>query len=191
VGRGGERLARNLRLGLGWIATSADPARAYHQAADQVRYGAERERRAIRSLEEVGGGASIPTLALLAELDRQEAQAVRSLDLAYRQATGASSPPARPTSAAEAELRDLRPVLVGGPAEFLTGRGRIAGVPGLHPIMAEEVINLVDGQQTGLDIYRTVAAQAREAGAHYYGEVTPDAVRRYLGNVAEAGLVRF
>jgi hypothetical protein len=191
VGRGGERLARNLRLGLGWIAMSADPAGAYHQAVDQVRYGAERERRAIRSLEEVGGGASIPTPALLAELDRQEAQAVRSLDLAYRQATGASSAPARPTSAAEAELRDLRPVLVGGPAEFLTGRGRIAGVPGLHPIMAEEVINLVDGQQTGLDIYRTVAAQAREAGAHYYGEVTPDAVRRYLGNVAEAGLVRF
>jgi hypothetical protein len=63
-------------------------------------------------------------------------------------------------------------------------------VPGLHPVMAEEVINLVDGSRTGLDIYRIVAAQAREAGAHYYGTVSPDAVRQYLENVAAVGLIR-
>jgi hypothetical protein len=191
VGRGAERLGRNLRLGLGWIATGEDPVRAYHHALDQVRYAAERERRAIRSLEEVGGGARIATRELLAELDRHEAQAVRSIDLAYRQASGSARPPARPASAAETELQRIRPALVGGPAEFLTGRGRVAGVPGLHPILSEEVISLVDGRRTGLDIYRTVAAQAREAGAHYYGTVTPEAVARYLSNVVEVGLIQF
>jgi hypothetical protein len=190
VGRGAERLGRNLRLGLGWIASAPDRTRAYHDAVDQVRYAVDRESRAIRTLEEVGGGASIPTRPLLAELDRQEAQAIRSLDLAYRQATGAARPPARPASGAETGLRELRPVLVGGPAEFLADRGRIAGVPDLHPSMAEEVINLVDGNRTGLDIYRIVAAQAREAGAHYYGTATPEAVRQYLDNVAATGLIR-
>jgi hypothetical protein len=190
VGRGSERLGRNLRLGLGWIAASSDAAAAYHHAVDQVRYAAQRERRAIRSLEEIGGGAGFHTAALLQELGRQEEQAVRSIDLAYRQTTGARRPPARATLPAEASLRGLRPVLVGGGPEFLEGRGRIAGVPGLHSIMAEEVISLVDGERTGLDIYRTVAAQAREAGAHYYGGVSADAVHRYLENVAAQGLIR-
>jgi hypothetical protein len=194
VGRGAERMGRNLRLGLGWIAasagaSSADQARAYHVAVDQIRYAAERERRAIRSLDEIGG-AEIPTVALVEDLAGLEAQAIRSLDLAYRQASGAAEPPARPAIAAEDALRELRPALVGGPGEFLQGRGRIAGVPGLHPVMAEEVINLVDGSRTGLDIYRIVAAQAREAGAHYYGTVSPDAVRQYLENVAAVGLIR-
>jgi hypothetical protein len=190
VGRGAERLGRNLRLGLGWIASATDPTGAYQDAVDQVRYAVDRERRAIRSLEEIGGGASIPTGALLEELDRQEVQAIRSLDLAWRQATGEARPPSRPPSPAETALRELRPGLVGGPAEFLTGRGQVGGVAGLHPIMAEEVLNLVDGRRTGLEIYRTVAAQAREAGAHYYGTVSADAVRRYLENAAGVGLIR-
>jgi hypothetical protein len=190
VGRGGERLGRNLRLGLGWVATSADRAAAYHAAVDQIRYAAERERRAIRSLEEISGGRSVDPAALLEELGRQEEQAVRALDLAYRQATGAPRPPAPVEREAEAALRALRPALIAGPAEFLEGRGQISGVAGLHPIMAEEVISLVDGERTGLEIYRTVAAQAREAGTHYYGTVEPGAVQRYLENAAGVGLIR-
>jgi hypothetical protein len=50
VGRGLERLARNLRLGLTWVAEQADAAAAYGMAADQVWYAAERERLAVRSL---------------------------------------------------------------------------------------------------------------------------------------------
>jgi hypothetical protein len=190
VGRGAERMSRNLRLGLGWIATSPDRALAYHQAVDQLRYAAERERRAIMSLEEIGGGARVEIQPLLDDLRARERQGVATLELAYRQATGEAALPPRFTSSTEAGLQALRPVLVGGPREFLTGRGRIAGVPGLHSIMAEEVMNLVDGERTGGDIYRTVAAQAREAGAHYYGTVTPEAVRRYLENLAAVGLVR-
>jgi hypothetical protein len=188
VGRGAERLSRNLRLGLGWIATSAEPGVAYHQAVDQIRYAAARERRAIQSLEEIGGGATIPTSLLLDELRSREEHAVASLDLAFRQATGETQPPPRFTSMAEAGLQALRPVLVGGPREFLESRGRIGGVPGLHPVMAEEVLNLIDGSRTAAEIYQTVAAQAREAGAHYYGTATPDAVRQYLENLTALGL---
>jgi hypothetical protein len=84
----------------------------------------------------------------------------------------------------------MTPVVISGPAEFLTGRNRVSGVPGLHGLMSFEVMNAIDGERSGLDIYRFVAAEAREAGAHYYGVVTADDVLQYLQNAAVAGLVR-
>jgi hypothetical protein len=190
AGRGAQRLARNLGLGLTWIATAADRPAAYHRAVEQVRYAAERERRAAASLREIGTGASPLADALLRSLEQREAQALRELEAGYRAFTGQPRPPAARTGDAERQLAALRPTLVAGPREFLTGRGRIAAVPGLHGLMAMEVLSLVDGRRTALDIYRYVAAQAREAGEHYYGTVTPDAVHHYLQNAAEVGLVR-
>jgi hypothetical protein len=55
--------------------------------------------------------------------------------------------------------------------------------------MAFEVLNACDGARTGLDIARFVAAEAREAGAHYYGVVTEEAVLAYLEGAAKTGLV--
>jgi hypothetical protein len=83
----------------------------------------------------------------------------------------------------------MHPVLIAGPAEFLDGRGRMRGVRGLHGLMGFEIMNAVDGERTGLDIYRYVAAEAREAGEHYYGTVEPEAVRAYLENAVDAGLI--
>ncbi|NIM48036.1 MAG: M28 family peptidase, partial [Gemmatimonadales bacterium] len=88
MGRGLERIGRNLRLALSWIAGSSDKAAAYHQAVDQVWYAAERERLALRSLTEIHPSAAGYDDQLLRELDRREAQAKREVDLAYRQATG-------------------------------------------------------------------------------------------------------
>jgi hypothetical protein len=34
-----------------------------------------------------------------------------------------------------------------------------------------------------------VAAEAREAGSHYYGVVAPEAVLQYLEGAAKAGLI--
>jgi hypothetical protein len=56
--------------------------------------------------------------------------------------------------------------------------------------MEYEVLNAVNAQRTGLDIARFVSAEAREAGRHYFGTVTPEAVLAYLENVAKAGLIR-
>lgn len=188
MGRGQERLGRNLRLGLSWIATRPDKASAFHEAVDQIGYASERERLAITSLAEIDAGAEPEIEELLGELERRAAQAQRELELAFRRATG-SAPPERTVSDAERRLEVLRPALIAGPAEFLEGRQRIRNVEGLHSLMAFEVLNAVDGRRGGLEIYRYVAAEAREAGDHYFGTVSADAVLEYLDNVAAAGLI--
>jgi hypothetical protein len=189
VGRGQERLARNVRLGLTWIATAADKDAAYHRAIDQVRFAAERERLAIASLNEAHAGAERHVGPLQEELDRREEQAIRELGVAYRQGTGRNAPERR-LSEAEQRLTQLKPVVTGGPRQFLDGRRQIRGVRGLHSLMAFEVLNAANGERNGLEIYRYVAAEAREAGDFYYGTVTAESVLQYLENVAAAGLMR-
>ncbi len=190
VGRGVERLARNVRLGLSWIARRDDKATAYFDAADQIWYAAEREGLAITSLRDIDESAERLVPPLLKELDRRGAQALREVEQAYSRATGERRVPRRRRPEVENRLAHVRPVVTGGPREFLTGRGRIARVSGLHSLMAFEVLNAVNGERTGWDIYRYVAAEAREAGSFYYGTVTADAVLEYIENVAEAGLIR-
>ncbi|MGD8869803.1 MAG: M28 family peptidase, partial [Gemmatimonadales bacterium] len=189
IGRGEERLARNTRLGLTWIATSADKRAALRVALDQVWYAAQRERLAIRSLAEAHPSARRTIERQLEELDRRETQAMHEVQLAYQQATGRNVPGFIP-SEIERRLSQLEPALTGGPDDFLAGRRVIEEVRALHSLMAFEVLNAVDGERTGLDIYRYVAAEAREAGEIYYGTVTADAVLEYLENVAAAGLIR-
>jgi len=166
------------------MAISEDKVAAYHQAVDQVWYAAERERLAVSSLQEIHPNASSHVSDLLEEIGRREEQALREVDVAFR-----GSPPSLERTAVEQELAAMQPALIAGPAEFLTGRGGVEFVANLHGLMAFEVMNAVDGQRTGLDIYRYVAAEAREAGAHYFGRVTADAVLRYLQSAAEAGLL--
>jgi hypothetical protein len=199
AGRGAERQARNLRLGLGWIAAggtgggegagAGERATAYHAAADQVRYAAARERRAVHSLEEVDGAAAAHVAPLLEAIGRREVTALAELEGAYRRLAG-GAPPARVENEAERRLAALRPAVVAGPERFLAARGRVATAAGLHGIMAFEVLNAVDGRRTGLEIHRLVAAQAREAGAHYYGVVRAEAVLEQLANLEAQGLVR-
>ena len=190
-GRGAGRIAQNLRLGLSWIAGSKDKDAAWLLAGDQLRYATERERQTVRSLTQVGPGAAALVEPVALEVDRREAQALRELELAWRQATGGKVPPKRTLSPVETELAAIRPVLVGGPAAFLTGRSAVASVPGLHAYMAPEVTNAVNGKRTGLDIYRFIAAEAREAGDYYYGVVTPEAVLKHLQNLSAARLIRY
>lgn len=189
AGRGAERIGRNLRLGLGWIASLPDKSEAWVRAGDQLRYAAERERQAVRSLAEVAAGAAGMVEPMAPEVDRREAQALRELELAWRQATGQRTPPRRVLTAVETELAGLRPSLAAGPREFLAGRGEVANVPGLHGYMGPEIASAVNGKRSGLEIYRFIAAEAREAGDHYFGVVTPEAVLQYLRNLERAGLV--
>jgi hypothetical protein len=189
VGRGMERLGRNLRLAQTWIANNEDKENAYHQAVDQLWYAVERERLAIRSLAEIDASVASSIDGLLDELGRREQQGMRDVQLAYRQVTGQSRLPRRQETETESRLADLRPSIVANATAFLTGRGEISGVPGLHGLMAHEILNAADGVRSGLDIYRFVAAEAREAGAHYYGVVTAEAVLQYLESAADVGLI--
>jgi hypothetical protein len=188
VGKGLERMGRNLELALQWIATDADKQAAWHKAVDQIDYATERERLAVASLMEVDPAAAETANRFARELDRRHDQMRREIELAYRQTTS-QRPPRRELSDVERALELMRPVLIAGPTEFLEGRGQMRGVRGLHGLMGFEIMSAVDGERTGLNIYRYVAAEAREAGEHYYGTVEPEAVRAYLENAVDAGLI--
>lgn len=189
-GRGMERLGANLRVALTGLVAASDLTVAYHQAVDQLWYAAERERLALNSLREIGPATEDAVREMLGELDRREAQAMREVQMAFRHASRQSRAPRKIQSGTESALSEITPVLSAGPTEFLSGRGRIRGVAGLHSLMAFEVLNAIDGVRSGFDIYRYVAAEAREAGEYYFGVVTPETVLQYLQNVADAGLIR-
>ena len=191
MGAGAERMAENLRLGLTWIARRDDKGAAFLEAADQIRFAAERERLALRSLYEIGGDVDDLVNPLLDALGGQENQFMNTLETSYRQATNGARLPRWEPSETERQLEALKPALAAGPDAFLTGRGQVRSRQGLGSLMGHEVLNAVDGQRTGLDIFRFVAAEAREAGSHYYGTVTAQAVLEYLQNAVSAGLIRF
>ena len=189
VGRGVKRMGHNLALALSWLATEPEKAGAYHRGVQQVRYAAARERLAVTSLRELGSGGAALVDPLIESVNRRESQAVSDVEQYHRHLTGQRRPPSIERSGVMRRLAELRPNLTAGPQEFLAVRRGIPGVPGLHGLMAFEILNCVDGRRTGLDIYEYVAAQAREAGEHYYGIVVPEAVERYLQNLADLDLI--
>jgi len=189
VGRGQERLGGSVRVAMQLLAGATDGPVAYAAALDQVRYGADRERRAIRSLAEIAPAVAPTVAGLLAELDRHEAQAVRDVNAAWAR-TGRGAAPNRPArTAAEQELAALRPARAGGPREWLAQYDRIDWGGSLNGYIAREVLQAIDGTRTGLDIYRLAAAEAREGGEQYYGIVRPEAVLALLRGVERLGLI--
>jgi hypothetical protein len=190
VGRGQERLGNSVRLALQAFDGAKDRSAAYALAVDQVRYGADRERRALRSLGQIAPAVAPNVPALLAELVRREAQAIRDVNAAWAR-SGGGAPPARPAlSTAESELAGLKPTRTATPKEWLAQYDRIDWGNSLNGYIAREVMQAIDGTRTGLDIYRLVSAEAREGGEHYYGVVRPDAVLALLRYVLLLGLVK-
>jgi len=190
VGRGQERLGRSVRIALQLLATWTDHPAAYTAAVDQVRYGADRERRAIRSLGQIARATQPNVAALLAELNAREAQAVRDVNVAWARAGGGAPPPRPALTAAETELSAIRPTRTATPREWLAQYDRIDWGNSLNGYIGREVLQAIDGTRSGLDIYRLVAAESREGGDYYYGIVRPDAVLALLKNVESLGLVR-
>jgi hypothetical protein len=189
VGRGISRLGANTGIALSMISAADDKASVYFEALDQVWYAVEREKMALRSLEEVDPIVGGYVSRLSGELDRRQSQALRDLTVTYRELTGDNPPSRRQESEAMQQLSGMTPTLVAGPTEFLTGRRQVGFVRGLNGLMGFEIMSAVNGHRSGFDIYRYVAAEAREAGEHYYGTVTPEAVLQYLQNAANAELI--
>ncbi|MFQ5740179.1 MAG: M28 family peptidase [Acidobacteriota bacterium] len=188
-GRGMERLAEDFRLALGWLAQSKD---RFYQGVHQLDQAAKREVRAISSLAKLAAPSLGRTRieALLSGLRSSQEDLLRSLREQYRILYHSPAPPEQ-LSEVEKELQAMVPGLTGGPEEFLAKRSEIEAVSGLHSLMAFEILNFVDGERSGLEVFRAVAAEARRAGLHYYGEVSPEAVRDYLNHVKSAGLLKF
>ena len=190
VGRGQERLGGSVRVALQLLATSTDRTAAYAAALDQVRYGADRERRALRSLGQIAPAVQPNVTPLLAELDRREAQAIRDVNAAWTRGGGGPLPSRPALTPAETDLAAMRPSRSATPREWLGQYDRIDWGSSLNGYIGREVLQAIDGTRTGLDIYRLVAAEAREGGEHYYGIVRPEAVLALLKNVESLGLVK-
>ena len=190
AGSGMERIGADYRLALSWIAEGQS---GYFEAAHQVKEAVSRERLAVNSLKQLDGtkNHSAVIQGYMQQLHMAESNLLGGLKNQFRAHYGTPPREGEQLSDAEKKLEALIPVIKGNAEDFLTGRRDIKRVDGLHGIMAFEVICFIDGERSGLDIFRAVRAEAKRAGVHYYGEVDAEDVYQYLENAAETGLVSF
>jgi hypothetical protein len=188
-GRGLSRLGEDFRLAMKWV--SEDRSK-YFEAFHQIDQAAKRENRALDSLRKIT--ESKRELSQLASLIGN----LRQLESAYQKALSDrfisvydDDPPAERNSESELVLKEIVPEIEADSKQFLTKRNDVGRVERLHGLMAFEVLCFVDGDRSGLEIYRAVAAEARRAGKHYYGDVKPEYVLKYLKELKDAELVSF
>ncbi len=186
-----ERLAFDQRIAFDLVQHEPDKAFAFDRARNQILQAGWRERTALQSILRPVPEVRALVERLLEMLAEKEAAALWDLERYYLTITGQARVPSLALSPQYRELAQKVPILAAGPAEFLERRGRVQNVEGLHPLMAFEVLNFIDGSRSVWDIYNAVDAEARRAGAHYYGTVTPERVAQYVNNLIEAGLVRW
>jgi len=196
LARGQERLGRELAVAADIIegAAPADRSSAWTRATWLLREGVRREQQVLQSVAVlVPGGAR--TAAAIVALSKvlPGADGVDARLLPYWTAiTGETVAPAAAKAAAkEDELSGKVPVLVDDVRGFLDKRSSAKRPPALHPLMAFEVLNFVNGSRSVLDIAHAVAAEADAAGEWYYGRVSIDDVASYLDAAAKAGLVTY
>jgi len=191
VGRGEARIGRSVGVAMQLLAAWPDKTAAYYAAADQVRYAIEREHRAIASLGGISSSKAAAVAQMQGTLDEREKSALHELELAYqREAHTTHAPPARKLSATEMELAKMRPAIVGGPREFLFHRDDVEPDSGVNEYLSSQLLATIDGHRTGLDLYHIAAAEIREAGTQYYGEITPENVLHLLESAQRSKLFR-
>ena len=191
VGRGEARMGRSMGIALQLLAAWPDKTAAYYAAGDQLRYATEREHRAIESLAGISPRSTAAVAQMQAALDAREKAAMRELELAYqREAHTAHLPPARKLTATEAQLATMRPAIVGGPKEFLFHRDDVEADSTVNEYLSSQLLATIDGRRTGLDLYHIAAAEVREAGTQYYGEITPENVLHLLQSAERSKLFR-
>jgi hypothetical protein len=182
VGRALARIGRDTATAAA-LARSGSGVELRRRAASLVRESVRREQRALRSLERLSSGTvSGVADAVLKQLPTPEA-AVARLEALLQPVAAAMIAPA-----AELAAERRVPSLVDDVQGFLDKRSAIVRPAGLHPLMAFEVLNFVDGQRSYADVYRAVAAEADAAGEWYYGTVTVEDVAAYLDSAVKAGV---
>ena len=184
VGRGLSRVGRDTTTALA-LARTSPGADSRRRALNLVRESASREQRTLASLRRLAPGAEASAIAAaLKQLPTPEAAEAR-----VRALLGPGPGRADAPSAAEAAGQTRVPALVDDVQGYLDKREKLQRPRGLHPLMAYEVLNFVDGRRSYADIYRAVSAEADAAGSWYYGVVTADDVTAYLDSAVKAGIV--
>lgn len=192
-GAGIERVSRDTARAMHMIenAAAGERAEAYARASNLVREAAKRERRALESLRALaikGGAGERLLTGLLAQLP-SESGAEGRLAAYYMVLTGDKGAPELTMTARERELAAKVPSLVDSVKNFLANRSKLKRPLELHPLMAYETINFVNGTNSYLDIFRAVAAEADAAGSWYYATVRLEEVASYLDSAVSAGIV--
>jgi hypothetical protein len=185
-----RRILRDLGHGIELI-TLAPPeqkSRAYADAVNLLHHAILREITGFQTLEPVAGQASHRWItALVANAWAAEPRGRERIDQWY-QAQGGSLPVVMENGPAGS---GRVPRNVGSVREYLQRRPQARAQGVLHPIMAFEVLNYVDGKRSVLDIYQAVRAESLSAGEWYYGEVRFEDVAGLLDVAANAGLIEF
>jgi hypothetical protein len=88
----------------------------------------------------------------------------------------------RPLTEREQAMTSKVPKMIGVPGDHLRGKQRAEAPKTLHPLMAWEALNYVDGERSILDVFRIVQAEAMSAGEWYYGKVTLDDIATVFNN---------
>jgi hypothetical protein len=162
----------------------------YARGANLVRQAARRERLALESLARFtspGGDGERALKALLQQLPTEDNAEARLAG--YVAAVTGSKPIPVALTAREKELATMVPSISVPVQGYLDKRSQLKRPGALHSLMAYEVMNFVDGENSYLDIFRAVSAEADAAGEWYYGTVSLEDVASYLDSAKGAGIV--
>ena len=189
LSRGSRRIAEAFGVASKLIREESDKAHAFRLAKNQVGQAVRLESRAVGSLADVAPDRKVLIDSIAASFMRLGRGYEIELAAYYRTVTGDATPPEMRLTQKEKELREMVPEVVAGPAEFLGKREKVEKVEDLHGLMAFEILNFIDGQRNGLEIYEATVAEALQGGADYYGTVSPEQVGEYLEKLVSSGLV--
>lgn len=197
LGGAQKRLARDSATALLLLHNESErtAAERYADARLLLEESARRELAALDSARVFAepGGAGERLLATARENVRALAHSLRAdLNSFYRLVTG-EEPRLQLTPEEEEAAKQVPEwaVPLWESLEMLWQQVIEPGVKGIHPFYAFEVRNLMDGERSVLDIYRTVRGAALSAGEWYYGPVELAKVKEVLEKAEEAGLIRF
>ena len=182
VGRALARIGHDTRRATEISLSASDPSMS-DRAEAVVRESIAREQRALRTMAALSRESGTGVVAVaLAQLPTAADVVARLRALAP--ATSEAKPAAQPV---EADARV--PVFVDDVAGFMERRKALKRPTTLHPLMAYEVLNFVDGARTVSEIFRAVAAEADLVGDWYYGQVTRDDISSYIESAVSAGIL--
>jgi hypothetical protein len=189
MGRGTERLGKDLRVAMSYIAEAGDRPAAYKIATYILESGERRERRALDSIRTFAGGDTDAVQMVDRAID-QASRAVTgnlaTLDAYYETLTGHDVPEIV-LSEAEQSAAARVPTNIDDVDTYMSNRPRPN--TGLHGLMTFSVWGHVDGQASYLDIYKQVMAEAMVHGDWYYGTVSLQQVVDTLDAGLEAGIL--
>jgi hypothetical protein len=191
LAQGKARIGQALDRAIQLITGRAGDKGAYRDARILLEETVARQQEAIGSIQALAESARNRDylVALQRSLARELDFAAEQLDMVYRRVTGSRAP--KPSLSAEEKAATLlTPRNHEDLSEYFTRRKKVKSKKsGLHPLMASEVFNFIDGRRSLWQIYRAVLAEALLAGEFYYGTVTFAGVKNLIDQAVEKGAV--